>query len=251
MNIKRAFLAAVAVLMVPGFAMAQSTVTFSTLISNDLAGAPEMTITCNGGIPLSQSGAIGTTFTVTNIALGNECTVEMTGALNDGYEIDYTACLPTGDPRPTGCFFIMVDGQTDNQTQVWVQESPADFYVDVAWTISDEADEGIGDSAMVEVMCGSTSTTLAAGPDVDMPILAVADVDVGTVCQASISGVSSAVDVSPDVCLEEVELDGGDITCAFTATAFYEGIPTLSQYGMAIMALLMLAVGFVGFRRFV
>jgi hypothetical protein len=32
---------------------------------------------------------------------------------------------------------------------------------------------------------------------------------------------------------------------------FFEGIPTLSQYGMAIMALLMLGVGFVGFRRFV
>ena len=40
-------------------------------------------------------------------------------------------------------------------------------------------------------------------------------------------------------------------TCSITATAFYEGIPTLSQYGLAIMALLMLGVGFIGFRRFV
>jgi len=30
---------------------------------------------------------------------------------------------------------------------------------------------------------------------------------------------------------------------------FYEGIPTLSQYGMALMALLMLGMGMVGFRR--
>ena len=36
-----------------------------------------------------------------------------------------------------------------------------------------------------------------------------------------------------------------------TNTVFFEGIPTLNQYGMAIMALLMLGVGFVGFRRFV
>jgi hypothetical protein len=36
-----------------------------------------------------------------------------------------------------------------------------------------------------------------------------------------------------------------------TNTVFYEGIPTLNQYGMAIMALLMLGMGFVGFRRFV
>ncbi|MGI9319901.1 MAG: IPTL-CTERM sorting domain-containing protein [Thiogranum sp.] len=39
--------------------------------------------------------------------------------------------------------------------------------------------------------------------------------------------------------------------CTITNTAFFEGIPTLNQYGMAIMALLMLGMGFVGFRRFV
>jgi hypothetical protein len=32
---------------------------------------------------------------------------------------------------------------------------------------------------------------------------------------------------------------------------FIEGIPMLSQYGLAAMAPLMLGVGFVGFRRFV
>ncbi len=35
-----------------------------------------------------------------------------------------------------------------------------------------------------------------------------------------------------------------------TNTRIYEGIPTLSQYGLALMALLMLGVGLVGFRRF-
>jgi hypothetical protein len=30
---------------------------------------------------------------------------------------------------------------------------------------------------------------------------------------------------------------------------FFEGIPTLSQYGMALMALLMLGMGFVAVRR--
>jgi hypothetical protein len=44
---------------------------------------------------------------------------------------------------------------------------------------------------------------------------------------------------------------GQGASCTFTNTAFFEGIPTLSQYGLAIMALLMLGVGFVGFRRFV
>ncbi len=39
--------------------------------------------------------------------------------------------------------------------------------------------------------------------------------------------------------------------CKITNTVFFEGIPTLSQYGMAILALLMLGIGMVGFRRFV
>ena len=44
---------------------------------------------------------------------------------------------------------------------------------------------------------------------------------------------------------------GSEASCGFVNTVFFEGIPTLSQYGLAIMALLMLGVGFVGFRRFV
>ena len=43
---------------------------------------------------------------------------------------------------------------------------------------------------------------------------------------------------------------GSNAECTVTNTVFFEGIPTLSQWGMAIMALLMLGVGMVGFRRF-
>jgi hypothetical protein len=43
---------------------------------------------------------------------------------------------------------------------------------------------------------------------------------------------------------------GVGAACTITNSVFFEGIPTLSQYGMAIMALVMLGVGFVGFRRF-
>ena len=44
---------------------------------------------------------------------------------------------------------------------------------------------------------------------------------------------------------------GSSSSCTITNTVFFEGIPTLSQYGLAILALLMLGVGFVGFRRLV
>ena len=49
----------------------------------------------------------------------------------------------------------------------------------------------------------------------------------------------------------DLEVGDGEVSCTITATAFFEGIPTLSQWGMALMALLMLGVGYIGMRRFV
>jgi len=43
----------------------------------------------------------------------------------------------------------------------------------------------------------------------------------------------------------------GSNNCTITNTIFFEGIPTLNQYGLAIMVLLMMGVGLVRFRRFV
>lgn len=42
-----------------------------------------------------------------------------------------------------------------------------------------------------------------------------------------------------------------DDSCTITKTVFYEGIPALSQDGLVVLAILMLGVGLVGFRRFV
>jgi hypothetical protein len=71
-----------------------------------------------------------------------------------------------------------------------------------------------------------------------------------TECSATENVSASAVEVDNDCGDIEVEAGMGD-ECTITNTVFFEGIPTLSQYGMAIMALLMLGVGFIGMRRFV
>lgn len=52
---------------------------------------------------------------------------------------------------------------------------------------------------------------------------------------------------------DKVEVPLGAIpgpSCTIYNTVFFEGIPTLSQWGMAVMALLMLGIGLLGFRRF-
>jgi IPTL-CTERM motif len=77
-------------------------------------------------------------------------------------------------------------------------------------------------------------------------------VEVDNGCEKPYVEVSTAESEEPVYPLH-VEIGDADDSneCTITNTVFYEGIPTLSQYGMAIMALLMLGVGFVGFRRFV
>jgi len=75
-----------------------------------------------------------------------------------------------------------------------------------------------------------------------------------TECYAEEYGSDSSVEVTSncgdrDYPGMEVAVGMG-ASCTITNTVFFEGIPTLNQYGLAIMALLMLGVGFVGFRRF-
>ena len=57
------------------------------------------------------------------------------------------------------------------------------------------------------------------------------------------------VEVDDGSCQSMTVLPGVGASCTITNTRLYEGIPTLSQYGLALMALLMLGVGFVAFRR--
>jgi hypothetical protein len=64
------------------------------------------------------------------------------------------------------------------------------------------------------------------------------------------SGQDPAVEVDQSDCQNLTISAGEGASCVITNTVFFEGIPTLSQYGMALLALLMLGVGFVSFRRF-
>ena len=73
-----------------------------------------------------------------------------------------------------------------------------------------------------------------------------------TECSATeVNFYSSAVE-SDQGCAMPIEfvLGQDEEECTIVNTVFFEGIPTLSQWGMAIMALLMLGIGFVSVRRF-
>ena len=59
--------------------------------------------------------------------------------------------------------------------------------------------------------------------------------------------------VAPGTKLSVLLADAGNmITCTVTNTGeLFEGIPVLNRYGLALLALLMLGIGVIGFRRFI
>ena len=259
MNIKRAFLAAAAVLMVPGFAMAQDTATFDTSISytNGDTGSVNVELVCNAGNPLSQDFDIapgaGVMFTVANLDLTSttlECTIGLSG-LDAAYTATGCTFNAAGTPvaasntcaitaMPSASNFelkVMFDGVTDPSIDqgydakiectnaAWHSDSTTFGTITTSYS---DSGNGIGG---IKFFPSPASTT-------------------GSACTATLSNTASAIEDNGPC---SVTYNLGDATggCTITATAFFEGIPTLSQYGMAIMVLLMLGVGFVGFRRFV
>ncbi len=69
-------------------------------------------------------------------------------------------------------------------------------------------------------------------------------------CRVEETVFDSAVEIDNGCNDLEISAASGGASCLITNTVFFEGIPTLNQYGMALLALLMLGLGLVGFRRF-
>jgi hypothetical protein len=252
------------------------TVLVTKTFSDGETGDVEVTLSCNGGIPLQQSFTIssdspGVNFTVTNLPdTGVSCTVtETVGA--DGYTPSYDNGSVVSD---SGCSY---SGVTGGAYSCSITNSPStfDFVVDFEW---DDTAAGATGTVDVNLYCenvvdafGMVNTSTIASPDNPYQATATTDaefiwMDVGTAnddedddgdpidpttCWAMASNISdSALEVSG--CGPFMVSPGEDqANCTMTASIFFEGIPTLSQYGMAILALLMLGMGFVGMRRFI
>lgn len=69
-------------------------------------------------------------------------------------------------------------------------------------------------------------------------------------CSVTELDVDSAVEPDDSDCDNVPVVIGATGSCTIYNTLFLEGIPTLNQYGIALLALLMLGMGMVGFRRF-
>ena len=220
----------------------------------------DVLLTCNTGLPLQQPFTItggdpaGVTFVVTEFVPGTmRCEVTETRGPEG-----YTPIFNDGD----GCVWEnIVAGlytcEISNIAEFATFSVYKDWVVEKTW-----GGHEVIEAASVTIWCSSEifggnyndssdqwyKTGILGDGDT---LTATVDTTQGpTTCYATESVNLSGVE-SEDNCDPRPIPAGGSSTCTFVNTVFFEGIPTLSQYGLAILALLMLGMGLVGFRRFV
>ena len=239
-----------------------------------------VTITCNTGLPLTQSKLIAdndtlpqpdgvpdgyfigdppVNFVVRDFEDGAmNCTI--TEEVPGGYEVEYFDGASFSDEScdydgvafgaANTCQITNTLQQVEVEvTKVWIDENPQFDSTNIAeasWFCSNVADtcDGFGCN-------NSGGLNFFGNPGMDS-FYVYPDWDGTTTCRVTeVFLPEGGVETDDSDCQGIVVVPGDGGSCTIFNTRLYEGIPTLSHYGLAIMALVMLGIGFVGFRRFV
>jgi hypothetical protein len=286
MNFKRAFLTLVALMLLPGLAVAQDeigTVRFNVeklwvdtdLELNLIDQEVVVEIVCNTGLPLTQEATIssgpgnGVVFVVKELVetAGVECTINEKQGVNPGFvewgvsngqipqDLMLGGCIFTGDSDVLGNMIEFNECILVNQARPATLTVTTDWFVDGGGEVIELAEiffkcnEQFFPGGLL-ALDGYWYEDFGLVGDGEVTITVNTRTDGTAACTVSDKVESSAVE-SSSTCGTFLLEPGEDVVCGYEYTVFFEGIPTLSQYGLAIMALLMLGVGFVGFRRFV
>jgi hypothetical protein len=246
----------------------------------------DVTLSCNTGLPLEQTknieplnvGLHYVDFVVVDFDSG-ELNCEVTEEVPSGYSPLYlfgeAQGLPTSQAEAQagqdfeiseeGCFFEGVPDESQIEGELFCLviniPDPVDVVIHKEWVIEGSVNEnGVSQEYRIDLRCDSE---IIGGNDYgdiwhifwfdegDETFVAEVIPDFpSTTCWVEEEVFDSAVEVDNGCGQFEVSVNNGH-ECTITNTVFFEGIPTLNQYGLALLALLMLGVGLVGFRRFV
>jgi len=253
----------------------------SKVFSDDRPGSVDVTLSCNTGLPLTQTHTISNGdpvfFVVKSFESGfMDCTV--TEEPDNGYMAEYAA---SGDsqsvddnPLSPGCHFMQIGGGDTNACAITNTPDPVAVVIEKEWIMTGATQGGINTNYILTLWCDSriiggtqgTNGGLSAPNSIlDWHLMFYGDGSDGdgiefftamvvpnfpssscwveeNIQDNAVETVNGCTDISVSV--------GNPAACKITNTVFFEGIPTLNQYGLAIMALLMLGIGMVGFRRF-
>jgi hypothetical protein len=288
MNIKRAFLVLAAALLMPGLALAQDefgpatfTVDFNFEDFNDW-DTTMARISCNGGLPLENQQVVRhgstLTFVLTFADEGvgvSECVIKVDDV--SGYTAKY---LSLGDSEHSpdlsfvACIYNNIFDGDENLCEIDMQPAPVGVAITKEWVMTGAGGNTVDTDIYVTVWsdgeinggdsdCYYHNGATGNGHDAEYCTMLYFSGDETRAITVVPEHGGTVVFIDEEVFDSSVETDngcGGSVTvtpgggaqsCLITNTVFFEGIPTLNQYGLAIMALLMLGVGFVGFRRFV
>ena len=242
----------------------------------DNAMEVEVFISCNDGLPLTSDKVItedsdGVTFIVELFTPGNlDCEITEV-PVPPGFDDSYVAGALGGGADFIGdiggCQFGDVTGG-DFTCEITNRANDAIYTVTKFWDVMGTGGEQVDRLAYVTIFCNNE--ILSSAPDAydtgnsddewwatfimygetDTAAVTVDSTDEIARCRASESLDNSWVD-SENGCREFHSIPlGGFYGCTITNTVFFEGIPTLNRYSLALLALLMLGIGAVGFRRF-
>jgi len=232
----------------------------------------QVNISCNTGLLLDQSKLISegspVTFVVTDFdpeGTPLNCTVTETPV--SGYNTSYRADGNTF--VPDGCVFTNAQFSDYHTCEVVNTPAPVPITIDKEWVFEGSSGpDSIDTNYRVELRCygeiteinNSNSGSIDSYDDLWRAIWyaddnatfiaeVVPEVYPVTECWVEEFVYDDAVEVDNNCGYFDISVGSG-YGCSITNTVFFEGIPTLNQYGIALLALLMLSIGFVGFRRF-
>lgn len=238
----------------------------------------DVTLSCTTGLILTQSSNISETreveFVVTSFDEG-ELNCDVTEEPLEGYSPAYLAAATTGlglvSTDLQGCHFdevvsgqfvcrivntpVMVDIEIEKQ---WVFDGSDGSQVDTRYELTLYCDAMIeggqaichaGDSEMSAGEISSyQSCKILTGDGSDVFTVQVLPEFSGLLCWVHERVYDHAVEVD-NGCEDILISSGTGASCLIINTVYFEGIPTLSQTALAILALLTLSAGLLGFRR--
>ena len=234
--------------------------------TDDSDNTADVYLRCNAGLPLEQEFTLDdegfVTFVVREFQAGQmDCRVFEDPI--DGYTGSYaaggTGSAALIDDDDTGCIFEgvqageftcdvtnAIDGIDIEVTKQWLGVNEGDFELVAEAEYSCFNVFASSQGGATTTMTGTLSFDGMVSSDTIQDLYPAPD---GSYCTVSEPVVEEFVEADASDCANvPVEPDA---SCILYNTVFFEGIPTLSQYGMAVLALLMFGIGAVGLRRFV
>jgi hypothetical protein len=278
MNVKFLAGALLSSLMLPGLVMAQTAATRAEFVVTKTSpdGNPAgvvFEIDCNTGLILDQDKLVlpgqnpPVAFVVTEFTAGSlNCTITEDGT--SGYSATYeaagtgatiadaTECVfaAVADAAVLTCDVTNIPDEVEIEvTKSWVLEGDNNN-VNLEYDLRARCNNIFEEEIAAPTGSGGYAHTIGTddgeGPGTGTHSFFVQPGYPSSSCFVEETVYDSAIEVE-NGCQNLTVSAGVGASCEIVNSVFFEGIPTLSQYGMAIMALLMLGVGFVGFRRFV